>query len=95
MTPQGDTSVVELGRSPGGKEENTGNTSAFSDKLMMGIVEVISTNPVKLCRLSRGPRLAAPCAKGPSCMFALPSRAPAELITVSVIVADSLVEGFA
>jgi lysophospholipase L1-like esterase len=62
---------VEPGRSPGGKEENTENTSAFSDRLMMGVVEVISTNPVKLCRLSRGPRLAAPCANGPSCMFVL------------------------
>ena len=87
--------MVELGRSPGGKEENTGNTSAFSDKLMMGTVEVISTNPVKLDRLSRGPRLAAPCASGPSCMFVLPSRTPAELITVSVTVAESLAEGFA
>jgi len=56
---------VELGRSPGGKEENTGNASKFSDKLMMGIVEVTSTNPVKLCRPSKGPRLAAPAITAP------------------------------
>ena len=30
--------AVEPGRSPGGKEENTGNASAFSDRPMIGIV---------------------------------------------------------
>src|SRR5208282_4700670 len=72
----GVTSVVELGKSPGGSDENTGNASAFSDKLMMGFVEVILTNPVKLDRPSSGPRLAAPCANGPRVMTWLPSGAP-------------------
>jgi hypothetical protein len=61
----GFTSNVELGRSPGGREENTGNASAFNDKLMMGNVDVILTNPVKFGIPSRGPRLADPCARGP------------------------------
>ena len=56
---------MELDRSPGGKEENTGYASAFNDKLTMGSVEVILTNPVKLWIPSKGPRLAAPCARGP------------------------------
>ena len=34
-------SAVALSNSPGGKEENTGLASKFSDKLMMGAVEVI------------------------------------------------------
>ena len=85
---------MELGKSPGGKEENTGNASKFSDKLMMGIVEVTSTNPVKLCRPSKGPRLAAPCANGPSVMTVLASGAPAALNTLIVIVAVCVVDGF-
>ncbi len=50
---------------PGGKEENTGNASAFSDKLITGVEEMISTNPVRPCRPSNGPRLAEPCANPP------------------------------
>ncbi len=45
-------------RSPGGKEENTGNASAFSDKLTIGTVEVSSMDPVKLASPSNGPTLA-------------------------------------
>jgi len=72
-----------------------GGASKFSDKLMMGIVEVILTNPVKLCRPSKGPRLADEWASGPTVMDWLPSRVPALLYTVNVIVADCVVEGFA
>jgi hypothetical protein len=86
---------VELGRSPGGNDENAGNASALSDRLMMGIVEVILTNPVKLARPSRGPTLADPCAIGPSVMTWLPNFIPEALYTVTVIVADCVVEGFA
>ena len=86
---------MELGRSPGGNDENTGNASAFSDRLMIGIVEVILTNPVKLVRPRRGPTLADPCAIGPRVMTLLPSFVPEALYTVTVIVADWVVEGFA
>jgi hypothetical protein len=86
---------VELGRSPGGKEEKIGGASKFSDKLMMGIVEVILTNPVKFGRPSKGPRLADPWASGPTVMDWLASRVPALSYTVNVIVADCVVEGFA
>ena len=55
------------------------NASAFSDRLMIGMVDVILTNPVKLDNPSNGPRLAAPCAKGPSVMTLLPSCAFARL----------------
>jgi hypothetical protein len=79
---------VELGRSPGGNEENTWNASAFNDKLMMGSVDVILTNPVKLAILSNGPRLAAPCARGPRVTIWLPSRIPVALYPVSVMLAD-------
>ena len=51
---------VPAGRSPGGKDENTGKASAFSDMLTMGAVEVICTDPVKLLMPSSGPTLAAP-----------------------------------
>jgi hypothetical protein len=34
-------SAVPLGRSPGGKAENTGKASAFNDRLMIGTVDVI------------------------------------------------------
>jgi len=46
---------------------------------MIGMVDVILTNPVKLDNPSNGPRLAAPCAKGPSVMTLLPSCAFARL----------------
>jgi hypothetical protein len=62
---------------------------------MMGIEEVISTNPVKLCRPNKGPRLADPCDNGPRVMTLLPSEIPAVLITVNVIVADCVEDGFA
>ena len=52
-------SWVKAQRSPGGKEENTGNAPAFSDKLMMGTVEVSAMDPVKLVSPSNGPTLAA------------------------------------
>jgi hypothetical protein len=79
---------VELGRSPGGKEENTGNASAFNDKLTMGSVEVILTNPVKLWIPSKGPRLAAAWAKGPRLTVWLPNRLPVVSYTVTVTLAD-------
>jgi hypothetical protein len=79
---------VELSRSTGGREEITGYASAFNDKLMMGSVDVILTNPVKLAIPSKGPRLAAPCARGPKVTIWLPSRAPVALYTVSVMFAD-------
>src|SRR5579884_37914 len=94
-TLYGFTSGVEDGRSPAGSDENTGNASAFSDRLIIGCVEVISMNPVKLCSPSRGPTFAAPCANGPRLTVLLPSRAPAELMTVSVTDAVCVVEGFA
>ena len=89
------TITVEPGRSPGGKDENTGYASAFSDRLMIGIVEVILTNPVKFDNPSNGPRFAAPCANGPRVMRVLPSWVPVELYTSTVMLADAVVEGFA
>jgi hypothetical protein len=86
---------VVLLRSPGGIEENTGNASAFNDRETMGLVEVISTNPVKLWRFSIGPMLAAPCAIGPSVMFEVPNRAPVLLMAVNVTTADCVDEGLA
>src|SRR5579863_9208396 len=91
----GVTSTVVLGRSPGGSEEKIGAASKFSDKLIIGIVEVIFTIPVKLARPSNGPTFEAPCASGPSTTLWLPSRTPALLYAVNVIVADWVVEGFA
>ena len=71
---------MELGRSPGGKEEKIGGASKSSDKLMIGIVEVILTNPVKFGRPSKGPRLADPWAKGPTVMDWLPQPSPGIVI---------------
>src|SRR5579863_10068186 len=45
VNPEGATSTVELLRSPGGSAENTGNATALIDRLRMGIVDVISTDP--------------------------------------------------
>jgi hypothetical protein len=39
---------VEAGKSPGGNDENTGYASAFNERVTMGAVEVICTEPVKL-----------------------------------------------
>ena len=50
------------GKSPGGSDEKTGKASALSERLTMGTVDVIGTEPVKLLSLGRGPMLAAPCA---------------------------------
>ena len=44
----GETIVVAFGKSPGGKEENTGNASALSDRLTIGISEITETKPLKL-----------------------------------------------
>jgi hypothetical protein len=89
------TSTVVPGRSPGGKEENAGNASAFSERLRIGIVEVILTKPVKFDNPSAGPRFAAPWPNGPRVMTSLPSCAPVVLYTSSVMLADCVVEGFA
>src|SRR5665213_129674 len=62
---------------------------------MIGIVEVIFTNPVKLDSPSSGPIFEAPCANGPSVMLWLPSRDPALSYTVNVTVADCVGDGFA
>ena len=85
---------MEAGRSPGGNDEKIGGASAFSDRLTIGMVEVILTNPVKF-NPSSGPRIVAPCAKGPSVMTLLPSWAPAVLYTATVMLADRDVDGFA
>ena len=50
--------------SPGGKEENTGAASKLSDRVTMGTVEVISSDPVKLLRSNRGGIFCAPCPLG-------------------------------
>lgn len=89
------TSGVVPGRSPGGSDENTGNASAFNERLRIGIVDVILIPPVKFDNPRRGPTFAAPCASGPRVTIWLPNFAPAALYAAIVIVADCVVEGFA
>jgi hypothetical protein len=67
---------VPVGKSPGGREENTGNASALSDKLMIGTGDVIFTNPVKFVCPTHVPTFDDPCANGPSVTKWLPVRAP-------------------
>src|SRR5260370_4608730 len=84
----------ELGRSRGGRDENTGNASPFSDKLMMGIVDVILTNRVKLP--NAGGIFVWPCCNGPSgAGVKLPRFLPVASYAVMVIVADCVMDGFA
>ena len=49
---------------PGGKDENTGSASTLSDRLTMGTVEVISSDPLKLPRPNRGAIFSASCPLG-------------------------------
>ena len=57
----GVTSSVVLAQIPwAGSDEKIGADSKFSDKLIIGIVEVIFTIPVKLVSPSAGPILEAP-----------------------------------
>ena len=93
MTAIYGTKLVEPGRSPGGKEENTGEASKFSDKLIIGLVELSSRYPVKFASPSKGPMLAEECASGPRVITLLPKSAPAALIALTVIEADCVVEG--
>ena len=58
-------SGVPSGKSPGGMLEITGNASAFKERLMIGMVDVICIEPVNvLGRLIRELIFAAVCALG-------------------------------
>ena len=94
-TPLYYSKVVEPGRSPGGREENTGKASAFTERLMIGMFEMISMNPVKFVSPSKGPTLADECASGPRVITVLPSGVPAALNAFKVMEADWFVEGLA
>ena len=85
--------TVDAGKSPGGSDENTGNASKLIERLMIGMVDVTWTDPVKFSNPSSGPTLADPCASGPSIFVALPNDTPAVLKAVIVTVADCVVDG--
>ena len=83
------------GKSPGGSDEKTGKTSALSERLTIGTVDVICTEPVKLLRLSRGPMLAAPCAFGASMKLVLPKESPVARSSAVTVTSAEAAEGFA
>ena len=58
-------SGVPSGKSPGGMLETTGNASAFKERLIIGIVDVICIEPLNvLGRFFREFIFVAPCALG-------------------------------
>ena len=80
--------------SPGGKEENTGSASKLSDRLTMGSVEVISSDPVKLLRPNRSTIFCASCPLGNRVSSTLASTGPAASLAVKVTRA-AVAEGLA
>ena len=76
---------VASSSSPGGKEENTGAASKFSDKLTMGTVEVTSSDPLKLLRPNRGAMFCASCPLGNRVSSTLASIRPSASLAVKVM----------
>ena len=76
--------ITDKSTSPGGKEENTGSASKFSDRLTMGTVKVTSSDPVKLARPNRGAIFCASCPLGNRVRSTLASVCPAASLAVKV-----------
>ena len=82
------------GVSPGGREENTGAASKFSDRLTMGSVEVISSDPLKLGRPNKLAIFCASCPSGNRVRTTLASTCPSVSLAVKVTWA-AVAEGLA